>query len=89
MIGKGCESHGLYRLRTFVHVGTIMDSPSLLHTQLGYASLVKMQQLVLSLFKLSNLSCELCHLGKQSHNSFPRSVSQRASSLFVLVHSDI
>jgi len=74
MIGTGCESHGLYHLQTSVHVGTVMNSPSLLHAQLGHPSLVKMQQLVPSLSKLSNLSCELCHLGKQSRNSFPKSV---------------
>jgi len=48
-----------------------------------------MQQLVPSLSKLSNLSCESCHLGKQSRNSFPRNISQRASSSFTLVHSNI
>ena len=42
-----------------------------------------------SLSKLSNLSCESCHLGKQSRKSFSSSVSQRASSPFALVHSDI
>jgi len=34
MIGTRCESHGLYCLRTSAHVGMVMDSPSLLHTQL-------------------------------------------------------
>jgi len=48
-----------------------------------------MQQLVQSLFKLSNLSCELCHLGKQSRNFFHISVSQRVSFPFALVHSNI
>jgi len=66
-----------------------MDSPSLLHAQLGHPSLAKMQQLVPSLSKLSNLSCESCNLGKQSRNSFPISVLQRVSSPFALVHSDI
>jgi len=65
------------------------DSPSLLHSQLGHPSLTKMQQVVLSLSKLSNLSCESCHLGKQSRSSFSSNVSQRASSPFNLVHSDI
>jgi len=27
MIGTGCESHGLYQLQIFAHVGAIMDSP--------------------------------------------------------------
>jgi len=67
----------------------VMDSPSLLHAQLGHPSLVKMQQLVPSLSKLSSLSCESCLLGKHSRSSFPNSVSQRVSSPFVLVHSDI
>jgi len=66
-----------------------MDSPSLLHAQLGHPSLVNTQQLASSLSKLSNLSCESCHLGKQSRNSFSKSVSQRVSSPFALVHSNI
>jgi len=89
MIDTGCESHGLYCLRTSAHVGMVMDSPSLLHAQLGNPSLAKMQQLVPSLSKLSSLSYESCLLGKHSRNSFPSSVSQRASSPFALVHSDI
>jgi len=48
-----------------------------------------MQQLVPSLSKLSSLSCESCILGKHSRSSFPSSVSQRVSSPFALVHSDI
>ena len=67
----------------------VIDSSSLLHAQLGHPSLAKMQQLVPSLSKLSSLSCESCLLGKHSRSSFPSSVSQRASSLFALVHSDI
>ena len=89
MIGTRCESHGLYCLRTSAHIGMFMDSPYLLHAQLGHPSLDKMQQLVPSLSKLSNFSCESCLLGKHSRSSFPSSVSQRASSPFALVHSDI
>jgi len=89
IIGTGCESHGIYYLRTTAHVGTVMDSPSLLHAQLGHPSLAKMQQLVPNLSNLSSLSCESCLLGKHSRSSFPSSVSQRASSPFALVHSDI
>ena len=48
-----------------------------------------MQQLVPNISKLSSLSCESCLLGKHSRSSFPSSVSQRASSPFALVHSDI
>jgi len=89
MIGTGCESRGLYHLRTSAHVGTVMDSPFLIHTQLGHPNLAKMQHLVPSLSIVSSLSCESCHLGKQSRNSFPSSVSQRVSSPFALVHSKI
>ena len=42
MIDTGCESHGLYCLRTSAHIGMVMDSPSLLHAQLGHPSLAKM-----------------------------------------------
>ena len=89
IIGTGCESHGIYYLRTTAHVGTVMDSPFLLHAQLGHPSLAKMQQLVPNLSKLSSLSCESCLLGKHNHGSFPSSVSQRVSSPFALVYSDI
>ncbi|XP_052725873.1 retrovirus-related Pol polyprotein from transposon TNT 1-94 isoform X1 [Vigna angularis] len=89
MIGTGCESHGLYHLRPSPHVGVVMESPSLLHAQFGHPSLAKLQQLVPRLSTLSSLSCESCQLGKHTRSSFPRSVSQRASSPFSLVHSDI
>ena len=55
MIGTGCESHGLYHLRPSTHVGAIMESPSLLHAQLGHPSLAKLQQLVPTLSKLYHL----------------------------------
>jgi len=89
MIGTGCESHGLYQLHIYAHVGVIMDSPSLIHARLGHPSLAKMQQLVQSLCNVSSLSCELCQSGKHICSSFPSRVSQRALSLFALVHSDI
>jgi len=63
-----------------------MDSPSLIHARLGHPSIAKMQQLVPSLSNVSTLSCQL---GKHICNSFPSSVSQRTSSLFALVHSNI
>ena len=65
IIGTEYESYGLYHLQTSTHIGTIMDSPSLLHAQLCHPSLAKIQKLVPSLSKLSNLSCESCHLGKK------------------------
>ena len=89
MIGTRCESHGLYQLQTFAHVGAIMDSKSLIHAQLGHASLAKMRQLVPNLSNISSLSCESCQLGKHIRSSFPSSVSQRVSFPFALVHSDI
>jgi len=46
VIGTGCESHGLYHLRPSTHIGAVMESPSLLHAQLGHSSLAKLQQLV-------------------------------------------
>jgi len=66
-----------------------MESPSLLHAQLGHPSLANLQQLVPALSKLSHLVCESCQLGKNSRTSFPRSVTRDASSPFALVQSDI
>ena len=42
VIGTGCESHGLYHLRPSSHVGAVMESPPLLHAQLGHPSLAKL-----------------------------------------------
>jgi len=89
VIGTGYESHGLYHLRPSTHVGAVMESPSLIHAQLGHPSLAKLQQLVPALSKLSRLDCESCQLGKHTRTSFPRSVTRDASSPFALVHSDI
>jgi len=66
----------------------VMNSPSLLRAQLGHPSLARVQQLVPSLYTLSSLSCESCHLGKHSSSSFPSNVSQCVSFSFVLVHSN-
>jgi len=88
VIGTGCESRGLYHFHPSTHLGTVIESPSLLHAQLGHPSLAKLQQLVPSLSKLSSLVCESCQLEKHNR-SFPTSLSQRASSLFALVHSNI
>jgi len=46
VVGTGYESHGLYHLRPSTHVGVVMESPSLIHAQLGHPSLAKLQQLV-------------------------------------------
>jgi len=80
VIGTGCESHGLYHLRPSTYVGAVMESPSLLHAQLGHPSLAKLQQLVPALSKLSCLVCELCQLGKHSRTSFPHNVTRDVSS---------
>jgi hypothetical protein len=42
-----------------------------------------------SLFKLSNLNCESCQLGKHTRSQFPNRVNKRVSSPFALVHSDV
>ena len=47
MIDTRSEFIGLYHLRTFAHVGLVLDSPSLIHAQLGHHSLAKMQLFVL------------------------------------------
>jgi len=60
MVGTKCESHGLYHLQTFTYVGSIVDLPSLIHDELGHPSITKLQQLVLSLSRLSTLSYESC-----------------------------
>lgn len=66
MIGTESESNGLYHLRSYAHVDTIMESPSLLHAQLCHPSLAKLQMLVSRLSKLSSLVFESCQLGKHT-----------------------
>nr|KYP72050.1 hypothetical protein KK1_011337 [Cajanus cajan] len=63
MISTGCESHSLYHLHTSAPTGLVVDSPSLIHAQLGHPSLAKLQYLVPRLSKLSHLLCESCQLG--------------------------
>jgi len=89
VITTRCESRDIYHFCPSTQLSIVIESPSLLHAQLGHPSLAKLQQLLPSLSKLSILMCELCQLGKHSRSSFSSNVSQRASSLFVLVHSDI
>nr|KYP65372.1 Retrovirus-related Pol polyprotein from transposon TNT 1-94 [Cajanus cajan] len=74
---------------TSTPVGLVVDSPSLIHAQLGHPSLAKLQHLVPRLSKLSHLSCKSCQLGKHSRCFFSQSVPSRMLSLFALVHSDI
>ena len=64
-------------------------SPLTIHAQLGHPSLLKLQKLVSSLSKVSNLHCESCQLGKHTRSHFPNRVNKRASSPFALVHSDV
>ena len=89
IIGKGCESNGLYQLYSHPRICAAVDSSLLLHAQLGHPSLAKLQKLVPSLSKLSTLSCESCQLGKHTRRPFPNRVDSRAKCPFALVHFDV
>ncbi|XP_073224771.1 uncharacterized protein [Cicer arietinum] len=54
-IGVGCESQGLYYLSTTSKTCSAIESPHIIHAQLGHPSLTKLQKLVPSLSKLSTL----------------------------------
>nr|KYP55409.1 Retrovirus-related Pol polyprotein from transposon TNT 1-94 [Cajanus cajan] len=86
MIGTGCESHGLYHLRTSAPVGLVADSASLIHAQLGHPSLAKLQHLVPRLSKLSHFSCELCQLDKHRFQYFVNFINDysRCTWLFLM-----
>ena len=45
--------------------------------------------MVPNLSSISSLECESCQLGKHSCSSFPSRVNKRASSPFLVVHSDV
>jgi len=88
MIGFRCESHGLYQLKRSSHIGSAVDSPLMVHAQLGHPSLTNLKLLLLSLSKLSSLPCESCWLGKHVRSTFQSRVISWALSPFVLVHSN-
>ncbi|XP_042474780.1 uncharacterized protein LOC122056750 [Zingiber officinale] len=89
MIDFGCESHGLYQLQQSSLVGSVAASPLLIHAQLGHPSRDKLKQLHPSLSHLESLSCESCQLSKHVHSSFSTRTVSRATTPFVLIHSDV
>lgn len=88
-IGIGCESNGLYYLVNPSTACPTTDSPLTIHAQLGHPSLLKLQRLVPSLSKLSELHYESCPLGKHTRSHFPDRVNKRVSSPSALFHSDV
>ena len=68
---------------------SVKDSPLTIHAQLGHHSLSKLQKLVSSLSKVSNLHCQSCQLGKHNRSQFHNRVNKQVSFPFALVHSDV
>jgi len=77
MTGVGHESHGLYYLKSTSSLScTATESLNLLHEQFGHPSLLKLNQIVLNLAKISSIKCESCQVGKHICSSFPSNVEK-------------
>ena len=89
IIGKGCESGGLYILdhvvlRLVACSGVTI--PFEMHCLLGHPSLLLLKKLCPQFSSLLSLDCESCRFAK--HHRLPSSprVNKRASAPFELVH---
>ena len=92
IIGRGCESGGLYILDTELPkcvacFGT--TTPFELHCRLGHPSLPLLKKLYPQFSSLSSLKCESCQYAKLHRVHLSHRVNKRASALFELVHYDV
>ncbi|KAJ9544458.1 hypothetical protein OSB04_024165 [Centaurea solstitialis] len=93
IIGRGREADGLY---IFEHqpsrslASSNPSSPLEVHCRLGHPSLQNLKKLCPEFSSLSSLLCESCQFSKHQRIYLsPRVCNKRASSPFVLVHSDV
>ena len=92
IIGKGCESGGLYILDPTVPrpiTCSGVTTPFETHRQLGHLSLPLLKKLCPQFSSLLSLDCESCQFAKHHRLSYSPRVNKRASALVELVHLDV
>ena len=92
VIGRGCESGGLYILKTEVstHVACYgVVTPFELHYRLGHPSLSLLKKLYPQFSSISSLNCESCQYAKLHRVHLSLRVNKRDSAPFELVHSNV
>ena len=91
IIGRGCESGGLYILDHAVSKPIAcfgITTPFKTHCRLGYPSLPLLKKLCPQFSSQLSLDCESCQFAKHHRLSYSPRVNKRASASFELVHSD-
>ena len=92
IIGRGCESGGLYILDIEVPKSITCSgvlTPFELHCCLGHPSLSLLKKLYSQFSSLSSLNCELCQYAKLHRVHLSLRVNNQVSAPFELVHSDV
>lgn len=89
MTNVGCEFQGLYYFSLSFKTCSNANSPPTIHAQLVHPSFHKLQKLVSSLSKLSNLQCESYQLGKHICSHFLNRDNNKLYPCFALVHLDV
>ena len=92
IIGRGCESKGLYILEIEVLKSVScfgVVTPFELHCRLGHPSLSLLKKLYPQFSSLSSLNYELCQYAKLHRVHLSLRVNKRASAFFELVHYDV
>ena len=85
IIGRGCESGGLYILETEVSKFVVYSgivTPFELHCRLGHPSLSLLKKVYPQLSSLSSLNYESCQYAKLHHVHLSPGVNKRASAHF-------
>ena len=92
IIGRECESRGLYILETEVSkfvASSGVVTPFELYYRLGHPSLSLLKKLYPQFSCLSPLNCESCQYAKLHRVHLSPRVNNRVSAPFELVHSDV
>ena len=92
IIGRGCQSRGLYILETEVTKSVAYSeivTPFDLHYRRGHPSFPLLKKLYPQFSSLSSLNCELCQYAKLHRVHLSARVTKQASAHFELVHLDV
>ena len=92
IIGRGCESGGLYILDPTVRRPIACSGVTIqfeTYCRLGHLLLPLLKKLCPQFSSLLSLDCESCQFAKHHRLSYIPRVNKRASAPFELVHSDV